>query len=103
MHHNQPPQKQPRVYVGNGKSSRTGNPVNFSVNIDQLLDLIASGRAQVWKKKTGERNVKLTLWANPEPDQYGNTHAICLDDYVPQPRQDQPATTGGSYTNDLPF
>ena len=96
-------QRQPRVYVGNGKASRSGNPVNFSVNIDQLLELMASGRAQVWKKKNGERSVKLTLWANPEADQYGNTHAICLDDYVPQPRTEEPSDTGNTYTNDLPF
>ena len=96
--------KQPRVYVGNGRAARSGNPVNFSVNLDQLLELAASGRAQIWTKKNGERNVKLTLWSNPEPDQYGNTHAVCLDDFVPTTRTDHtpPASTGG-YSNDLPF
>lgn len=105
MHQNNTPNKQPRVYVGNGRASRSGNPINFSVNLDQLLELVATGRAQVWQKKNGERNVRLTIWSNgDEPDQYGNTHAVCLDDFVPT------KTAAGSYgaaatdtTNDLPF
>lgn len=104
MQNNQPT-RAPRTYVGNGRAARNGNPVNFSVDVDQLLELIASGAAQTWTKKNGHRNVKLTMWSNgDEPDQYGNTHAVCLDTYVAPPRAEQSA--GGFQTdhgNDLPF
>lgn len=94
--------KTPKTYVGNGRAGRSGNPVNFSVNIDQLLELVASGQAQVWTKKNGQRNVRLTLWSNgEEPDQYGNTHAVTLDTYVPTNRPTESVDT--SYSNDLPF
>lgn len=92
--------KTPKTYVGNGKASRSGNPVNFSVNIDQLLEFISSGQAQVWTKKNGQRNVRLTLWSNgDEPDQYGNTHAVTLDNYVAPARLEMPANT----PDPLPF
>lgn len=93
-----------RVYVGNGKAARSGNPVNFSVNLDQLLELAQSGQAQVFtSKRSGQRFVKLTLWANgEEPDQFGNTHSVCLDQFVSQPK-DAPGAAGDYDPNPLPF
>ena len=100
-------EKKPRVYVGNGRAARSGNPINFSVNLDQLLEAVASGRAQTWNKKNGERNVRLTIWSNgEEPDQYGNTHAVCLDDFVPTKPADgftAYAKPDPNHGNDLPF
>lgn len=101
-----------RVYVGNGKASRSGNPVNFSVNLDQLLELVQNGQAQSFtSKRSGQRFVKLTLWANgEEPDQYGNTHSVCLDQYVAPAKADAPGASGDYDTyrdvadsNPLPF
>jgi hypothetical protein len=94
----------PRTYVGNGKTSRTGNPINFSVDLDQLLELVASGAAHTWTGKKGTRNVKLTMWANAEPDRFGFTHAVCLDTFVPTGRPaEQQAPQPIDDSNDLPF
>lgn len=92
-----------RVYVGNGKAARSGNPVNFSVDLDQLREAIASGAAQTYQKKNGHTCVKLTIWSNgEEPDQYGNTHSVCLDNFVPTPRPEGP-TADSLNANPLPF
>lgn len=94
------PDRPRRVYVGNGKAARSGNPVNFSVNLDQLQQLADSGEAQTFtSKRTGQRFVKLTLWANgEEPDQYGNTHSVCLDQFVPTERPAAADSTASDLT-----
>jgi hypothetical protein len=102
-----------KVYCGNGKRLRADNeqsPVAFYIYLDELLDHVQSGRAQVFKSKRG-RGLKLLMYTNSEPDKFDNTHAIVLDDYVPAPRPEatyqepqmsnRPAGNGAG--SDLPF
>lgn len=96
----------PKAYVGNGKRLRAeyqDSPVAFYINVDVLLEHMANGRAQVFTSQKG-RSAKLLLYTNREPDRYGNTHAVALDDYVAPPRPAAGTAPGHQANNeDLPW
>ena len=87
-----------RKYVGNGRAMKNGKGVNFDVNLTQLAQLVNADMLQTFKKKNGDLCAKLTIWTNEEPDQFGNSHAVCTDTFIPQSR-----TEAAAPANDLPF
>ena len=89
--------QQERKYVGRGKKAGNFDLVNFSISESKVKD--------AWFEYNGERYLKLTIGALKNPDNYGKTHSVWIDNYEPKggaetttaPQQEEKIET------DLPF
>ena len=89
--------QQERKYVGRGKKAGNFDLVNFSISESKIKDS--------WFEYKGERYLKLTIGALKNPDNYGKTHSVWIDNYEPKgntetkpaPQQEEKIET------DLPF
>lgn len=90
-----------RNYVGRGKKAGNYDLVNFSISESKAKDF--------WFEYNGERYLKLTIGALKNPDNYGKTHSVWIDDYKPKEGgNDSQESAGGQQSNDkalndLPF
>lgn len=65
-----------RNYVGNGKKPNPNyDLINVSLRYDRL--------AQHTYEYNGEKYVKLTVGALKEPNEWGKTHSVWINDYKP--------------------
>jgi len=78
-----------KKYVGNGKQVGKYELVNFTISEEKARDS--------WIEYNGKKYLKLTLGKKKEVDQYGKTHTIWVDEYVPEQQKEQKVET------DLPF
>ncbi len=83
-----------KKYVGNGKKVGNYDLVNFTLIADKCKDS--------WIDYNGKKILKLTMGRKKEVDQYGKTHTIWVDEYVPNNAR-QNETTKELPTPDLPF
>lgn len=88
-----------REYVGKGVKAGQFDLINISIAKSKL--------DPHWFEYNGEHYIKLTVGGLREPDQYGKTHSVWINDYRPDNNQ-QPAqaTSQGQSNNtsgDLPF
>ena len=83
-----------KKYVGSGKQMGNYDLVNFTIAEEKTKD--------AWIEYNGKRYLKLTIGKKKEVDQYGKSHSIWLDEYVPDSaKQNEPAKP--LPTPDLPF
>jgi hypothetical protein len=86
-----------RKYVGRGKKAGNFDLVNFSISESKVKEN--------WFEYNGERYLKLTIGALKNPDNYGKTHSVWIDNYKPK----EGGNDGGGQApakeklNDLPF
>lgn len=66
-----------KQYVGRGKEF--GNFGNIKIGL-KITDL----------KPNEKGYINLVIGKKKEPDQYGNTHNVWIDDWKPQPKEDLP-------------
>jgi hypothetical protein len=89
--------QQERQYVGRGKKAGNFDLVNFSISESKVKES--------WFEYNGERYLKLTIGALKNPDNYGKTHSVWIDNYKPK----EGGNDGGGQApvkeklNDLPF
>jgi hypothetical protein len=86
-----------KKYVGRGKQVGNYDLVNFSIAESKV--------AESWYEYNGERYLKMTIGKLKQPDNYGKTHSVWIDEYKPQENgtaapKKAVATEGSS---DLPF
>ena len=67
-----------KKYVGSGKKVGSYDLVNFTISEESTRD--------AWIDYNGKRYLKLTIGNKKVTDQYGKTHDVWLDEYVPQQR-----------------
>lgn len=72
-----------RTFVGGGKKAEKFDIVNFSVCLSDI------DKSHIFEYN-GKKYVKLSVGAKREVDQYGKTHAVWIDDYKPEPKDDKP-------------
>ena len=88
-----------KKYVGSGKKVGSYDLVNFTISEESTRD--------AWIDYNGKRYLKLTIGNKKATDQYGKTHSVWLDEYVPEQRAPQPAQSGSNESTlpspDLPF
>ena len=85
-----------KKYVGTGKKVGNYDLVNFTIGEEKLK--------QHWFEYMGKRYVKLTIGKKKETDQYGKTHAVWLDEFVPESKKAEANTQSAPLpTPDLPF
>ena len=86
-----------RQYVGRGKKAGNFDLVNFSISESKIKDS--------WFEYKGERYLKLTIGALKNPDNYGKTHSVWIDNYEPKGDGDKAAESKvvEEMKNDLPF
>ena len=89
--------QQERQYVGRGKKAGNFDLVNFSISESKIKDS--------WFEYKGERYLKLTIGALKNPDNYGKTHSVWIDDYKPTEagKNAVEAKKVEDIKNDLPF
>jgi len=89
--------QQERQYVGRGKKAGNFDLVNFSISESKIKDS--------WFEYKGERYLKLTIGALKNPDNYGKTHSVWIDNYEPKGDGGKAAETKvvQEMKNDLPF
>lgn len=89
--------QQERQYVGRGKKAGNFDLVNFSISESKIKDS--------WFEYKGERYLKLTIGALKNPDNYGKTHSVWIDNYEPKGDGGKDAETKGveEMKSDLPF
>lgn len=63
-----------KKYVGNGRQVGGYDLVNFSICIDKLDPNFVT-------ESNGKKYIKLTMSKNRTVDQYGNTHAVYINEY----------------------
>ena len=84
-----------KKYVGSGKKVGNYDLVNFTIGEEKLKEH--------WFEYMGKRYVKLTLGKKRETDQYGKTHTVWIDEYVPENKETQSQPAKELPTPDLPF
>ena len=89
-----------RKYVGRGKKAGNFDLVNFSISESKVKES--------WFEYNGERYLKLTIGALKNPDNYGKTHSVWIDNYKPKeggqaPVKNKVEGSVGTSLNDLPF
>ncbi len=89
--------QQERQYVGRGKKAGNFDLVNFSISESKIKDS--------WFEYKGERYLKLTIGALKNPDNYGKTHSVWIDNYEPKGDGGKATETKAvqEMKNDLPF
>ena len=83
------------IFCGSGKEKFDGNLVSVNINLSKI--------PKEWIKKDdkGQSWVRLNVWKRKDgADQYGNTHSIQVDTFVPDKSAKEPA---GKKSDDLPF
>ena len=81
-----------KTYVGSGKKAANFDIVNIALSEDKLKDH--------WYTYEGKRYVKLAIGALREPNAYGKTHSVWIDDYKPEQKQETQQAKAG---DGLPF
>jgi hypothetical protein len=81
-----------KKYVGNGKKAGNYDLINISISEEKVRDS--------WFEYNGKKYLKLTVGGLKEPNQYGKTHTVWIDDYKPE-QQSQPQTAQAG--DGLPF
>jgi len=84
-----------KKYVGSGKKVGNYDLVNFTISEEKLKEH--------WFEYMGKRYVKLTIGKKRETDQYGKTHTVWVDEYVPENKEAQSQPAQELPTPDLPF
>lgn len=80
-----------KKYVGSGKKVGNYDLINFTISEEKTKD--------AWIEYNGKKYLKLTIGNKKEADQFGKTHSIWLDEYVPE----QKSETTKKEVTDLPF
>lgn len=83
-----------KKYVGSGKKVGNYDMVNFTISEEKTRD--------AWIEYNGKRYLKLSISPKKQTDQYGKTHSVWIDEYVPENKTAQ-ATSAPLPTPDLPF
>ncbi len=78
-----------KKYVGSGRQVKNYDLVNFTIAEDKTKDS--------WIDYNGRRFLKLSIGKKKEIDQYGKTHTVWIDEYVPEQKTESKPET------DLPF
>ena len=83
-------QKEKKIYISNLRPIGNSAGLQGRLYKHKLDDL--------WQTDNkGQEYINFNLWPNREPDQYGNTHAMTLNQWKPGD------PTGNNNTNNLPF
>ena len=83
-----------KTYVGKGKKHESFDLTNISIEKSQVEGF--------WKDhKNGNSYLNLTVGGLRQPDQFGNTHSVWVDDYKPKVAPTEDGGTVGA--KDLPF
>ena len=80
-----------KKYVGSGKKVGNYDLINFTISEEKTKD--------AWIEYNGKKYLKLTIGNKKEADQFGKTHSIWLDEYVPE----QKSEPTKKEVTDLPF
>lgn len=80
-----------KKYVGSGKKVGNYDLINFTISEEKTKG--------AWIEYKGKRYLKLTIGNKKEADQYGKTHSVWLDEYVPEQKSEEPQKK----VTDLPF
>ena len=86
-----------RKYVDSGKKVGSYDLVNFTISEDKVRD--------AWITYNGKRYLKMSIGNKKTTDQYGKTHSVWLDEYVPDNETNSVASAPAQSlpTPDLPF
>jgi hypothetical protein len=83
-----------KKYVGSGKRVGNYDLINFTISEEKIKDAFVEYNGKNW--------LKLTIGKKKTVDQYGKTHSIWIDEYVPENKQAQ-APSAPLPAQDLPF
>lgn len=83
-----------KKYVGTGRQVDGYELVNISIAESKVKDF--------WNEYNGERYLRLGVSKKREPDQYGKTHSVYIDEYKPQ-ADTQPKKQPVKVDDDFPF
>ena len=83
-----------KKYVGSGKRVGNYDLINFTISAEKIQDAFV--------EYNGKKYLKLSIGKKKTVDQYGKTHSVWIDEYVPENKQAQ-ATASSLPTPDLPF
>jgi hypothetical protein len=64
------------IYLGNGKQSKHPKIVNATISFDKLKE-------EYWSEYEGKKYLKISIIQRDEPDNYGKTHSIQLNNWTP--------------------
>jgi hypothetical protein len=88
-------QNNDRKFVGNGVKANGYDLVNISIAKSKL--------EPYWYEYNGEHYIKLTVGAKKGTDQYGKTHTVWINDYVPANETKQEKSNSNVVETDMPF
>ena len=86
-------------YIGKGKSAKYGI-INFSICVSDIP------KEEIKLASNGKKYLNLCIGEMKEPDKYGKTHTIWIDDFKPEPKAEPKMTTneaGIEQEEPLPF
>jgi glycerophosphoryl diester phosphodiesterase len=70
--------------------------IKFTGDADQLIE-------QLQRHKKPNGGFKFEIKKRKAPDEYGNTHFIVVDDWMPQPKSDPREQDSQPNTDEIPF
>jgi len=84
-----------KKYVGTGRQAPNGlDIINISIAESKVKEF--------WTEYNGERYLKLGVSKKREPDQYGKTHSVFIDEYQPK-TDNKPKVEAVKVGSDFPF
>ena len=78
-----------KIYVGNGKERKFdngGSIITITVDIDAVM---TACKDYGFTTEAGKRKIRLKVSQRREVDQYGNSHAVEVDTWKPEPGHNQ--------------
>lgn len=82
-----------KLYVGNGKKAGNYDIVNISISEEKVRDH--------WFDYNGKKYLRLAVGGLREPNQYGKTHSVWVDNYKPD--ENNQTTRTAQAGDGLPF
>ena len=92
-----------KIYIGNGVGKFDDNLVEAFVCLSRIPQEF---RKQIQNKKTGvmETWAPIKIQKKKETDEYGKTHSVQVDTFVPEPqRKETKEVTAQGSVDDIPF
>ena len=86
-----------KIYCGSGIEKFDGDLVDIVIDIDKV------NAQQTIFEYSGKRYIKLKVVKKRETDQYGKTHSVQVDTWVPEKQSEPKPESSDNFDDGIPF
>ena len=86
-----------KIYCGSGIEKFDGDLIDIVIDIDKV------NAQQTIFEYSGKRYIKLKVVKKREPDQYGKTHYVQVDTWIPEKQSEPKPESSDNFDDGIPF